>query len=93
MKLRNSPLGVVALLCFPALGWSLPLSEYNEKPGDTLELFVAGSHPRGPTRVQHLQRSGRSVSDGFALIPRRSSGEAAFGVSIGYGRWPIEVET
>jgi hypothetical protein len=63
MNLRTVRLVVVVLMWFPALGWSLPLSEYNAQPSDTLELFVAGSSAQD----NGLQRLFRLICDSNTL--------------------------
>ncbi len=37
------------VVCLPALGWCLPLSEYRAQKGDTLDLYVSGSSAQDNT--------------------------------------------
>jgi hypothetical protein len=70
MKIHVSRLGMVVLLWLPALGWTLPLNEYNAQPGDTLDLFVAGSSAQD----NGLQRLFRLVCESNTLDVYRADG-------------------
>src|SRR5208337_1683463 len=49
MNVHLIRLTAALVVCLPALGWCLPLSEYRAQKGDTLDLYVSGSSAQDNT--------------------------------------------
>jgi hypothetical protein len=81
---------LVAVLCtcVPALAWALALSEYRAQPGDTLDLYVAGSSAQD----NGLQRLFRLICAPNSLDVYRSNGGNVrtffCRIKSGPGAWP-----
>jgi len=70
VKIHATRLAAVLCSCVPVLAVALPLSDYHAQPGDTLDLYVAGSSAQD----NGLQRLFRLICAANSLDVFRSSG-------------------
>ncbi len=70
VKIHTLRLAAILCTCAPALAWALPLSDYHAQPGDTLDLYVAGSSAQD----NGLRRLFRLICAPNSLDVYRSSG-------------------